>query len=415
MGAYDTGFVDTSYKPKKTDIITTLELASSKKMGFELLLGHAAGESSVGTWTEVKTSSKRIENMSAKVFWYDEEKEIAKIAYPQVLFEKNNIPQIMSSIAGNIFGMKVLKKLRILDIDFPNPVAKSHGGPRFGIKGVRKKLGVKERPLVGSIIKPKLGLKTKQHAKAAYQAWVGGLDIIKDDENLSNQKFNPFKKRVKQTLKMRDKAEKETGEKKVYMANITAEADEMIRRAEFIKKHGGRYMMVDVVTVGFSALEKLQKANKDLGLITHAHRAMHAAMTRSKDFGISMLSLAKIYRIIGADQLHSGTVIGKMEGGKEEVLSIVDSLREKRHGMKKTFPVASGGLHPGLVPKLIKMMGKDLIIQAGGGVHGHPDGSRAGGAAMRQAVDAAMKEIPLKDYAKKNSELKKAIKKWGTD
>ncbi|MBR9678459.1 MAG: type III ribulose-bisphosphate carboxylase [Nanoarchaeota archaeon] len=414
MTGYTSNFIDRSYKPSKNDIITTVEVSPAKNVDFKTALQNVAGESSVGTWTKVKTTTKRIEKMAAKVFWYDKKKGLAKIAYPNILFEADNIPQIMSSIAGNIFGMKTLKKLILLDIDFPKNVVKSHGGPLFGIRGVRKILKVKNRPLVGSIIKPKIGLRTKQHAKVAYDAWTGGLDIIKDDENLSDQKFNPFKDRVIETLAMRDKAEQETGEKKVYMANITANIDEMIERAEFIKKNGGRYFMVDVVTVGFSALEELQQENKKLKLVAHAHRAMHAATTRSKDFGISMLSLAKIYRILGADQLHVGTVVGKMEGGKKEVTSIERALRENSHGMKKTFPVASGGLYPGAVQKMVKIMGKDIIIQAGGGVHGHPNGTFEGAKALRQAVEATMKGIPLKKYAKKHSELAKAIKKWGT-
>ena len=120
-------------------------------------------------------------------------------------------------------GLKALKNLRLLDIEFPKQLLDSFKGPAFGISGIRKLLKVPKRPLVGTIIKPKLGLETKDHAKVAYEAWLGGCDIVKDDENLSSQSFNPFEERLTQTLESRDKAQDETGERKVYMINITAE------------------------------------------------------------------------------------------------------------------------------------------------------------------------------------------------
>jgi ribulose-bisphosphate carboxylase large chain len=206
---------------------------------------------------------------------------------------------------------------------------------------------------------------------------------------------------------MRQKAEDETGEAKAYMPNITAPYDEMVERADFVKECQGRYVMVDVITVGFSALQSLMKETK---LIIHAHRAMHAAMTRNKKHGISMLVLAKLLRLAGVDQLHTGTVIGKMQ--VEESPKINNFLRSEWHDLKTTFPVASGGLHPGHVPEIIGLLGKDLIIQAGGGVHGHPDGSKAGARAMRQAIDAVMAGESLESYAQKHNELKAALKRW---
>ncbi|MCK4555518.1 MAG: ribulose-bisphosphate carboxylase large subunit, partial [Candidatus Aenigmarchaeota archaeon] len=213
-------------------------------------------------------------------------------------------------------------------------------------------------------------------------------------------------------LKLRDKAEKETGEKKIYMPNVTAETDEMLKRARFVKKHGGEYVMVDILTLGFSALETLRKAN--LGLVLHAHRAMHAALTRSERHGISMLVIAKIARLIGIDQLHIGTAyVGKMSGSAKEVIDIENAIEQRYFGIKPVFAVASGGLHPGHVPKLMQRMGTDIIMQFGGGVHGHPDGTRAGATAVRQAVEAVMKKISIKQYSKTHKELAGAIEKWG--
>ena len=269
--------------------------------------------------------------------------------------------------------------------------------------------------------KPKLGLSWKEHAKVAYEAWVGGCDIVKDDENLTNQRFNPFKKRVIETLKMRDKAEEETGERKMYMPNITAETLEMLSRGKFVRDHGGEYIMVDIITAGWSGLQSVR--DQELGVI-HAHRAMHAALTRNKEHGISMLVVAKCARLVGVDQLHIGTAVGKMEGGVDEVEAIereigLNFIRERGRShilaeewgkIKPVFPVASGGLHPGLVPALTRIMGFDIIIQMGGGIHGHPHGTRAGASAARAAVEAAVEGIPLSDV--KNSELQQALRFW---
>jgi ribulose-bisphosphate carboxylase large chain len=325
--------------------------------------------------------------------------------------------------------MKDVATLRLEDAYWPAKLVKSFPGPKFGIIGIRNLLGIRNRPLCGTIIKPKLGLSAKEHAKVAYQAWIGGIDIVKDDENLTSQPFNKFYERVVETLKMKELAEEETREKKAYMPNVSAETNEMLKRAKFVKDCGGDclYVMVDILTVGWAALQTLRNATEDLGLVMHAHRAMHGALTKNKDHGISMLFIADTARLIGVDQIHIGTAVGKMMETKAEVKMVGDEIeqgfvKEKQrhrlqqdwHGIKPVFAVCSGGLHPGLVPPLMKMLGKDIIVQAGGGIHGHPQGTKAGAMAMRQAIDATLAGKSLKDWAKKHKELELAIKKWGT-
>jgi ribulose-bisphosphate carboxylase large chain len=403
-------YVDLKYEPEENDLICEFRVEPSKGTSIKQSAESIAAESSIGTWTEVKTMSDRIRKLGAKVF--NIKGNYVKIAYPLELFEPSNMPQILSSIAGNIFGMKVVKNLRLEDVHFPEEIVKSFKGPLYGIKGIRNLLKIPERPLCGTIIKPKLGLNEEEHANVASEAWLGGMDIVKDDENLSNLSFNHLSKRVIETLKMRDKAEKETGERKIYMPNITAEIDAMLERANFVKEAGGEYAMVDIISVGWSALETLRNANEDLKLVLHAHRAGHAIYTRGKH-GVSMLVLAKISRIIGVDQLHTGTAnIGKMESGENETEKINSFLQSDYFNIKDVFPVSSGGLHPALIPEFIKTLGKNVICQFGGGVHGHPLGTRAGAKAVRQAIDAVMKNIPLKEYAKKNKELKLALDTW---
>jgi ribulose-bisphosphate carboxylase large chain len=407
------GYLQLGYKPAKDDLIALYKIKPAKGISLHQAAEAVAAESSIGTWTEVATMSPAIKKKGAKVF--DINKSYVKIAYPLELFELGNMPQIWSSIAGNIFNMKAVADIRLEDVSWPEKLAKSFKGPKFGISGVRKLLAIKDRPLCGTIIKPKLGLSTKEHAKVAYEAWRGGIDIVKDDENLTSQSFNKFQERVVETLKLRDKAEKETGEKKMYMANITAETNEMLRRAKFVKSHGGEYVMIDILTSGWAALQTLREANEDLQLVLHGHRAMHGALTRNLNHGISMAFIADCTRLIGLDQLHIGTAVGKMLESKKEVILHNQKLKCNLFGIKPVFSVCSGGLHPGLIPSLVKMLGKDIIIQAGGGVHGHPSGTKAGAMAMRQAIDAVMHNVTLDEWAKTHYELKQALNKWGTN
>jgi len=406
-------FVDRKYRPRSSDIVCEFSVERNLKSPLSLneIIGGIAAESSIGTWTQLTTEKDYMKKLAAKVFEIKSSGNGAriKIAYPQELFELNNIPNFMSSVAGNIFGLKDIKNLRLEDIHFPDSMIKYFRGPFHGIGGIRKILKVYDRPLVGTIVKPKLGLKTKDHAKVAYDAWIGGCDIVKDDENLSSQGFNNFYARLRETVKMKKKAEKETGEKKVYMINVTAETEEMVRRMKAVKASGNEYAMVDILTIGWSGLQTVRKENERLGLVLHAHRAGHAAFTKGTN-GISMKVIAKISRLIGMDQLHIGTIVGKMGETEKEVMENHSACVEKMGSLKKVFPVCSGGLHPGHVPALMKYFGHDVIMQFGGGIHGHPGGTVKGAMAARQAVEATLKKKSLKEYSQSHRELAESLK-----
>jgi len=413
-------FLNLKYRAKSDDLICLFRVepnhVSMKKAAETVAL-----ESSTGTWSDLTTEKQYMQKLAAKVFSI--KGNMVKIAYPSALFEKGNAPNILSSIAGNIFGMKIVKNLRLEDIKIPKSILNSFSGPQFGIKGIRKMMKVKSRPLLGTIIKPKLGLKTRDHAKVAYDAWVGGCDVVKDDENLASQKFNDFEERLARTLEKAHKAEQETGEKKAYLVNVTAETKEMMKRAQLAENLGCKYVMVDIVTAGFAAVQSLREA--DFKLAIHAHRAMHASFTRNEKHGISMMVLADIARLIGVDQIHIGTVVGKLEGKLDEVSELEEEIGEKvvketKHHLaqnwgkiKPVLAVSSGGLHPLHVPYLIKHLGKDLVIQMGGGIHGNKIGTLKGAMAARQAIDAVLKKKTLKQYAKNHLELKETIKQWG--
>lgn len=389
-------------------LIAVYKLRPKKGEIFDEVAGGVAAESSVGTWTKVTTQVKKVwERLHARVLEADKKSGLLKIAYPLDLFEPSNLPQLLSSVAGNVFGLKEIAGLKLLDLELPSIYVKSFPGPAIGLEGIRKKTKVFGRPLIGSIIKPKLGLSAKEHFKVAIDVFKGGVDFVKDDENLTNQRFNKFSQRVEKILK---KVKELNLKDKIYAFNITAETSVMKDRAELVKKKGGNCVMIDFLTTGLGSLQALR--NQNYGLIIHAHRAMHGALTRG-EFGISMLVIAKLARLVGVDSLHTGTVIGKMEGEEWEVLKINQFLQSEWYGLKKVLPVASGGLHPGMVDKLMAILGDEVILNFGGGIHGHPLGTKAGAKAVIQAVEATKKGISLKEYASGQKELKSALDVWG--
>nr|VDD88682.1 RuBisCO long chain, Form III-b [uncultured archaeon] len=391
-------FVDLSYKPKKTDLKVLFYFEPEKGMSVKEAIGRIASESSTGTWTTLFTLPSRMKGLMATA--YKIEGNFVYVAYPLGLWEAGNMPQLLSGIAGNIFGMKALKNLRLVDVSLPKEYLKGFQGPNLGIQGLRKYFKVYDRPLTGAVPKPKVGF--------------------------SAEDFNNFYKRVSLMTKLRDRAEKETGEVKDALLNITAETKEMEKRAKFLHEHGWKYAMIDVVVCGTAATQTLRKTLGDYGMAIHAHRAMHASFDRNPRHGISMQFLAKTMRMIGVDQIHSGTAVGKLVGSREEVTAIADTLREARVAPKKgflleqnwgntkpAFPVSSGGVHPGLIPDEMDIYGKDIVLLVSGGIHGHPHGTRAGAKATMQALEATKKKISLEEFAKKNKELREALEKWG--
>jgi ribulose-bisphosphate carboxylase large chain len=420
-------FVDWGHRPAKTDMICLFRLTPAANISFNEAVGRVASESSNGTWTELTTLKPHIRKIRARAFWHN--KDMVKIAYPIELFENGSMPQLYSSVVGNIFGMKALEGLRLLDIEFPKDYVKSFKGPQFGIEGIRKYMKVYDRPFTATVPKPKVGMTSEEHAECGYEAWVGGVDFLKDDENLTDQVFNRFEKRVKLCAKMRDKAEKFTGEKKDYFINCTAETNEMIRRAKFAQNYDFKYVMIDMVTSGWSGLQTLRNHCQDSKQAIHAHRAMHATFTRNPLHGVSMLTLAKCAKLVGVDNIHIGTVVGKLVSPKDEVMilehecedpEMYEQLKQKVlhqnwFGMKPMIPVSSGGLHPGLIPYVLDLLGKDCCLQLGGGIHGHPRGTREGAKAFRQAIEAYQQGVSLQYFAEKNENtaLKEALDHFG--
>jgi len=271
-------FVDKSYKPAKDDLVCLFYFEPGDGISATEAVGRIASESSTGTWTTLFTMPPRMRKLQATAF--DISGNYVKVAYPIGLWEEGNAVQLLSGIAGNIFGMKALKNLRLIDVTLPPAYTKHFKGPHHGIDGVRKMMKVYKRPLTGAVPKPKIGFSAQEHADIGFETWMGGFDFVKDDENLTSTSFNRFNERVRLMTKLRDKAERLTGETKSAFINITAETEEMKKRAKFLADNGWNYCMIDVVVAGTASVMTMRDYCSDLGLAIHAHRAMHAA-TRS--------------------------------------------------------------------------------------------------------------------------------------
>jgi ribulose-bisphosphate carboxylase large chain len=415
------------YVPSETDLLCAFRIQPASGVDMIEASAAVAAESSTGTWTEVWSNQLTdLDFYKAKV--YRIEGDIAYIAYPMDLFEENSVVNIMSSIVGNVFGFKAVAALRLEDMRIPIALVKTFPGPNIGIYDERARLNKWNRPLLGGTIKPKLGLPAKDYSTIIYECLVGGLDTTKDDENMNSQPFNRWRDRFHYGMDAVIRAEKETGEAKGHFFNVTANStEEALRRLEHIAAQGTRYIMYDFLTAGFAASADIFKRAGELGIIVHCHRAMHAIFTRQNNHGIHMRVVAKWLRLVGGDHLHTGTVVGKLEGSRKETLGIVDLLRE-RHipanpkrgvyfdqdfaGLKATWPVASGGIHVLHIPELYAIYGNDAFWLFGGGTHGHPKGSRAGARANRVATEAVVAGKTLEDAARSCPELREAMELW---
>jgi ribulose-bisphosphate carboxylase large chain len=425
-------YLDFEYTPDlKNDILVWHWVKGQRPI--EKLAEALAAESSVGTWTKLKTINDDVfTKLRAKVFRIHSVNPHAGyvwLAYPIEHFDSKNLLQILASIRGNIYGLSELESLRFLDIWLPKRLQKFYPGPKFGLSGIRKRLGTNKskRPHIGTIVKPKVGLAPKEWAKVAYESYLGGVDFVKDDENLVDQAFCPWDERVFEVLNIIDKVKSETGRTVVYSPNITDSYNNMLERIDRLLDMGWDWAMLDVYMIGYSGLMDIVKELHKKNIIIHAHRAGHTAETRGA-FGVEYTVFAKLWRMIGVDQLHTGTGVGKMEGASGLIQLYADVCRknkdfEKPHlfslgfewdrSIEPLLPVASGGLNPGAIDALMEIYGHDVVVQCGGGIHGHPGGTEKGAKAVFDAVKGAMKDIPAPIYAKKSKELKQALDIWG--
>ena len=395
------------------DAFVICDYRVTSEMKMEKAAEAIAAEQSTGTWTGISTLSEDIfEKYGGRVLKISGDS--IRMAYPVEDFsvEVGAVPQILSVIAGNLFGLESIGKVRVEDVYFPKCMLKEFKGPKFGIEGIRKALDRPEKPLVGTIVKPKIGLPPKAFADYVYEAGKGGLTNSKDDETLVDQKFCPIEDRTVAVAEALDRLESE-GHKMIHAINVSTSGHKILELAEKVQSWGARELMVDVITCGFAAVQALAE-DPSIKVPIHVHRTMHGAMTRDPLHGISMLPITKLVRMCGGDALHIGTLgVGKMSGTVGDHSNLDACLDDITVPYRTVMPVCSGGVYPGMVGAMVKESGLNVQIQAGGGVAGHPGGVRIGAMAMSQAVDAAYLGIDVEEYAKDHVELRQALEKWG--
>lgn len=370
-----------------------------------------AAEQSTGTWTGISTLDRSIfDGLGARITSIDGDVITCEFPAEDFSIETGAVPQILSVIAGNLFGLGALKAVRLEDVTFPKSILEQFKGPKFGAEGIRKALKRPEEPLVGTIVKPKIGLSPEKTAEYVYEAGSGGLTNSKDDETLVDQSFCPIEDRTIRVAEALDRLEEE-GHMMMHAVNVSTRSDRIVELAEKVQGWGAREIMIDVITCGYGCLQALAE-DPSIKVPIHVHRTMHGAFTKDPRHGINMLVLSKLVRMVGGDALHIGTLgVGKMAAGAHDDSNLKACLGDDVP-YKTVMPVCSGGVHPSLVADIIARSGMDVQIQAGGGVAGHPGGVRAGAMAMSQAVHAAYEGIPAAEYAESHPELRIALERW---
>ena len=370
-----------------------------------------AAEQSTGTWTGISTLDRSIfDGLGARITSIDGDVITCEFPAEDFSIETGAVPQILSVIAGNLFGLGALKAVRLEDVTFPKSILEQFKGPKFGAEGIRKALKRPEEPLVGTIVKPKIGLSPEKTAEYVYEAGSGGLTNSKDDETLVDQSFCPIEDRTIRVAEALDRLEEE-GRMMMHAVNVSTRSDRIVELAEKVQGWGAREIMIDVITCGYGCLQALAE-DPSIKVLIHVHRTMHGAFTKDPRHGINMLVLSKLVRMVGGDALHIGTLgVGKMAAGAHDDSNLKACLGDDVP-YKTVMPVCSGGVHPSLVADIIARSGMDVQIQAGGGVAGHPGGVRAGAMAMSQAVHAAYEGIPAAEYAESHPELRIALERW---
>jgi len=391
-------------------------LEGEKFLDHFALVQAMALEGSTGTWERVEedTEAMRIA-MSSKLVGYHEipsEDLYTKAAVVQLAFPirawGDNIPMMLLAIAGNCFAYS--KNLMLTDLFIGKNLLKKFQGPKFGVDGIRKFTGVKERPLSLHIIKPKMGMTPEQTANQVRLTAMGGADMCKDDEMLADAYNNTMEQRLPLVMDEINKAADKTGKKMIYMCSITDEPLKMMDKAKRAVELGANGLLVSY-SAGLGTLRELT-SNPDINVPVMLHPSHMIAMMKQ----IAWPVLAKLCRLCGADLMLTPTMWSSipMVSHEEGLRTSFMQLAPLGH-IKRTFPMPCAGVYPGVAEAIIGEYGPDIIIPAGGGMLGHPDGYTVGAQSWQQAIAAVMDDIPLLEAAMKpeNKALRRAIEKWG--
>ncbi|KKI93928.1 2,3-diketo-5-methylthiopentyl-1-phosphate enolase [Bacillus sp. SA1-12] len=331
-----------------------------------------------------------------------------KIAYPSLNYS-HDLPAILTTVFGKL---SLDGEVKLIDLEFSDEIKKAFPGPKFGVSGIRDLLGVYDRPLLMSIFKGVIGRDLTYLKDQLKQQVMGGVDLVKDDEILFDNPLTPFENRLIAGREVLRNVFEETGHKALYAVNLSGKTFDLKDKAKRAVELGANVLLFNVFAYGLDVLQSLAE-DPDISIPIMAHPAVSGASTASSLYGFSSpLLLGKLLRVAGADFSLFPSPYGSVALDRDEALGIAaNCLKEETY--RQSFPVPSAGIHPGLVPLLIHDFGKDSVINAGGGVHGHPNGAIGGGRAFRAAIDAVLSGASLHEAATESVDLKIAIDLWG--
>jgi len=405
-------------------VIATYYCATKPTTNIVKFAAALAVEQTCGTWLKVpgETPEVRERSIGRVVGLYEapayqiqipegvtERQFIIRIAYPWQNFGPS-FSMMLSTVIGNISSSG---KVKLVDLEFPQTFLQNFQGPKFGVQGIRELLGVYDRPLLNNMIKPCIGLTPEKTAELAYEAARGGVDVIKDDELVCDPPFCPLVERVKAVMKAIKNADEEKGEKTLYAFNITGPLDLMRERAYKAIDAGANALMINYATCGLDTTMAIT-SDPQINVPILAHSDYTGATYESEWSGMAATLIgAKLPRLAGVDMIIGLTPYGKFPMLMDTFVNMGLQMLTPFGNIKPIFPMPGGGTTQGHIEDVMKKFGNDVMIAAGGAIHGHPMGPMAGAKAFRQGIDAVMSGLSLKEAAKENEELRVAIEAWG--
>ena len=322
-----------------------------------------------------------------------------------------SLSTVTATVLGNLFELSEFSGLRLLDIDFPQAFADRYSGPQFGVDGTRELSGVADRPIIGTIIKPSVGLSPEQTSHLVSELAEADIDFIKDDELMANPPHSPFENRVEAIMRVINAHADKTGKKVMYAFNLSDDIDQMLHNHDFVLKSGGTCVMVSLNSMGLPAVAKLRQHSQ---LPIHGHRNGWGMLTRCPALGIEFAAYQKLWRLAGVDHLHVNGLGNKFWEPDESVVKSIKACLSPMLTQPPVMPVISSGQWGGQAPETYKQTQSiDIMYLAGGGVMAHPMGPASGVRALRQAWESATLGLELSEYAKTHPELLASIETFG--
>lgn len=321
-----------------------------------------------------------------------------------------NLPVLISTLQGNLYEITQFTGLKLMDFEVPDSFSTHYSGPKFGIKGSKLSCGVGDRPMIGTIIKPSIGMSVEETASLVKSLIDAGIDFIKDDELMGSAANSFFDDRVKGIMKVIRDNEQKTGKKVMYAFNISDEIDEMQRKYDLIQQEQGSCAMVSINSVGLAGTKKICDRGE---LVIHGHRNGWGMLNRHPLLGIEFPAYQKIQRLAGVDQLHVNGIQNKFWESDDSVVTSIKSCLKPFLGGYEILPVVSSGQWGGqAVETYRRTQTTDLLYMAGGGILAHPMGPKAGVNALQQAWQGAVDGLSVEESAQKYPEFAESVKKF---